>query len=395
LVNWGLSVAQHDIAAYLADLESKNGEPLSAAVAQGHTPGAGAKPRDDDTNPKLKAYTPVPPAPRQRTGTRPALDLGARPRTQNRMTALEPKPNAETLLRAPAGADQGEITERRPAEKKRSSPAVRALEPDILNDPTLPPGKVRAFAEPEPPKRREPRAEEAASKRRETPPVDVKAAAVSRPTAKKSSGLGRFLVFVLFMAGAVGGIGWKFGLRPADFKGVHDLGQLQAVLEAKLGDKPPPSQAAVPLKPPPPAPLLPAPILAAATVAAPTPEIDAGLPNAPQASAPAKPEEPKAHKPRVKLAEKSSKPEPQPPTPAPDAIPPAPATGTVLFSVIPWGNVSVNGKRLGPSPLPAEEMPAGTYTAEFSNPESDHVVHKKFTVLGGQQISVSVDMNKD
>ena len=392
LVNWGMNVAQHDIAAYLAELERANGEPLSAAVSQGHTPGGGARPqRDDDTNPRLKAYTPAPAAVRQRTGSRPALDAGARPRTQNRMAALDLQESSPTLLRAPAGADEGEPTERRPAEKKRTNPAARALPAANLDDPTLPPGRVKAFVD-EPPKRRE------------TPPVDVAAAAVPRPK-EKSSGLGRFLVFVLFMAAAVGGMGYKFGLRPADFKGVHDLAGFQRVLETKLADKPPPPVAAVPLKPPEPPPsLLPAAAVAAAEPAKPVDAaLDAGVTVAPPPEQP-KTEAPRPHKadkPHPKIAAKPAQAKPSgvvetaAPVETPDAPPPPPATGTVIFSVKPWANVSVNGKQLGQSPLPAEELPAGTYAAEFKNPQTDHVVQKRFTVVGGEQITVVVDMTKD
>ena len=66
LVGWGLSIGPHQIAAYIQELELKNGEPLSAAVA----PAPVESPKVD-TRP---GHTPAPV--RVRTGPRPALARG-------------------------------------------------------------------------------------------------------------------------------------------------------------------------------------------------------------------------------------------------------------------------------------------------------------------------------
>ena len=47
------------------------------------------------------------------------------------------------------------------------------------------------------------------------------------------------------------------------------------------------------------------------------------------------------------------------------------------------------------TPMAAKELPAGIYAVDFSNPSTDHVVHKKITLSAGQQLYLDVDMSKD
>ena len=105
-------------------------------------------------------------------------------------------------------------------------------------------------------------------------------------------------------------------------------------------------------------------------------------------------EKPEPHKRRVK-GEKPEKVEAAPAQAAaqPDAAPAQPTTGIVLITVKPWADVTINGKHLGNSPIPAQELAAGAYEAVFTNPAVDHPVKRKFTVVAGQQVNVDVNMD--
>jgi hypothetical protein len=69
--------------------------------------------------------------------------------------------------------------------------------------------------------------------------------------------------------------------------------------------------------------------------------------------------------------------------------------GKVLFLVKPYANVTFAGKALGQTPLPPQEAYEGKYSADFTNPQTNHTVTKKFEVVAGQQTEVRVDMTKD
>jgi hypothetical protein len=65
------------------------------------------------------------------------------------------------------------------------------------------------------------------------------------------------------------------------------------------------------------------------------------------------------------------------------------ATGTVQLSILPWGEVFVDGKSRGVSPpLRTLEMPAGVHTIEVRN-TSFPAYAKRIDVRSGKSVRIS------
>lgn len=68
--------------------------------------------------------------------------------------------------------------------------------------------------------------------------------------------------------------------------------------------------------------------------------------------------------------------------------------GTLQVSVNPWGNVSINGKSYGTTPLGAISLPAGTYTVVVTNPDLGATRSASVKVLAGKPAGVRFDLKK-
>jgi serine/threonine-protein kinase len=68
--------------------------------------------------------------------------------------------------------------------------------------------------------------------------------------------------------------------------------------------------------------------------------------------------------------------------------------GTLQVSVNPWGNVSINGKSYGTTPLGAISLPAGTYKVVVTNPDLGATRSASVKVLAGKPAGVRFDLKK-
>jgi serine/threonine-protein kinase len=90
--------------------------------------------------------------------------------------------------------------------------------------------------------------------------------------------------------------------------------------------------------------------------------------------------------------------ETQPATPAPVVVvedaAPAPAVGHLQIGVVPWANVSLDGVRVGTTPLAPVALFAGTYTARLEHPDFKPLV-RKVTIRPGQTTPLRFDLRQD
>ncbi len=106
-------------------------------------------------------------------------------------------------------------------------------------------------------------------------------------------------------------------------------------------------------------------------------------------------------------------PPPPAPTPAPPEAPPlkaatpraapqreakpaakkaAPRAGFLTVDALPWAYVSVNGKRIGETPLAGYPVEAGEVSVLLENPETGKVVTRRVKVTGGKRSYVKADL---
>ncbi len=71
---------------------------------------------------------------------------------------------------------------------------------------------------------------------------------------------------------------------------------------------------------------------------------------------------------------------------------PAPAPGLLQLLVLPWAEVSVDGKVVGTTPFKPVRLEAGKHEVILSNP-SYMDLHKKVTILPGQTLKLEVDLS--
>ena len=79
-------------------------------------------------------------------------------------------------------------------------------------------------------------------------------------------------------------------------------------------------------------------------------------------------------------------------TPKPAAKPSGGGEGKVTIKAVPWGFVSIDGKRIGNTPK-TETLKAGTHKIEINLPNKNLKVSKSITVKGGQAVSIGYDFN--
>lgn len=68
--------------------------------------------------------------------------------------------------------------------------------------------------------------------------------------------------------------------------------------------------------------------------------------------------------------------------------------GTLMVVVVPWGDVSVDGKPQGPTPLPPISLPPGPHSVSVRNPELGASRGASVTIKPGQPSSVKFDLRK-
>ncbi|MFO0553580.1 MAG: protein kinase [Polyangiaceae bacterium] len=69
-------------------------------------------------------------------------------------------------------------------------------------------------------------------------------------------------------------------------------------------------------------------------------------------------------------------------------------TGTLIVSVNPWGNVTVDGRPYGQTPMGAITLPAGTHSVTVTNPELGATRSGSVKVVSGKQASIGFDLRK-
>ncbi len=80
------------------------------------------------------------------------------------------------------------------------------------------------------------------------------------------------------------------------------------------------------------------------------------------------------------------------------ATPPAPAQaavqgqGRARFVVQPWAQVTIDGERIGDTPLPPQTLKAGMHTVVLTNPELGKTVTKKIEILPGDEKVVRANL---
>jgi serine/threonine-protein kinase len=86
--------------------------------------------------------------------------------------------------------------------------------------------------------------------------------------------------------------------------------------------------------------------------------------------------------------------EPAPAAPLVIASEAAPAVGHLQIGVVPWAEVSVDGVRVGTTPLAPVPLSAGTYTARLEHPDFKPLL-RKVTIRPGQTTPLRFDLNQD
>lgn len=66
--------------------------------------------------------------------------------------------------------------------------------------------------------------------------------------------------------------------------------------------------------------------------------------------------------------------------------------GTLVLEATPWAEVTVDGRRVGETPLANVPVPPGLHTLVFKNPETGKSVRRVVTVYPGQRVSAKVDL---
>jgi serine/threonine-protein kinase len=65
--------------------------------------------------------------------------------------------------------------------------------------------------------------------------------------------------------------------------------------------------------------------------------------------------------------------------------------GTLRINVLPWANVTVNGRALGQTPIAPRQVFAGRYTVRIENPTLDKSETRTVTVPPGGAGTLAVD----
>jgi hypothetical protein len=68
--------------------------------------------------------------------------------------------------------------------------------------------------------------------------------------------------------------------------------------------------------------------------------------------------------------------------------------GKVRFIVKPWANVTVDGKPLGATPMPDQELYEGAHQVVMENPKLGKSVHRAVNVTAGQTAEVKADLTQ-
>jgi eukaryotic-like serine/threonine-protein kinase len=76
------------------------------------------------------------------------------------------------------------------------------------------------------------------------------------------------------------------------------------------------------------------------------------------------------------------------------AADPAPAVGHLQIGVAPWAAVSLDGVRVGTTPLAPLPLPPGTYTARLEHPDFKPLL-RKVTIRAGQTTPLRLDLRQD
>jgi serine/threonine-protein kinase len=87
------------------------------------------------------------------------------------------------------------------------------------------------------------------------------------------------------------------------------------------------------------------------------------------------------------------RPVPTPPKPEPSAEDSS-SPGTLMVVVNPWGNVSVDGRALGATPIAPVSLSPGTHTVVVTNPELGATRSQTVKVQGGKQAFAKFDLKK-
>jgi len=95
----------------------------------------------------------------------------------------------------------------------------------------------------------------------------------------------------------------------------------------------------------------------------------------------------------VVVASPGKKEKPVVPTPVVAAAPQEP--GHLRVTVVPWGTVSIDGKRVGDTPFPPRELSAGEHTVLIENAELGKRVSRRVKVPSGAEASLREDLTKD
>lgn len=89
--------------------------------------------------------------------------------------------------------------------------------------------------------------------------------------------------------------------------------------------------------------------------------------------------------------------EPDPTPPPPPVRPPEPAAedktpGVLSIDATPWAEVTLDGKRIGETPLANVRASPGPHTLVLKNPDNGKVVKKQLTVVAGKSQAVRADL---
>ena len=126
----------------------------------------------------------------------------------------------------------------------------------------------------------------------------------------------------------------------------------------------------------------------AAATQAPVAEASAA-PEAPSTGEAAQPQTPSTGK---TTSRKNSPPPPPPPPPPP--VEESTEPGTLHVAVLPWGDVSVDGRSVGTTPMGAISLPPGTHSVTVRNSELGASRSSSVTIKPGKPSSIRFDLRK-
>lgn len=91
---------------------------------------------------------------------------------------------------------------------------------------------------------------------------------------------------------------------------------------------------------------------------------------------------------------KNSPPPPPPPPPPASAVEESNEPGTLVVAVVPWGDVSVDGRSVGTTPLAPISLPPGPHSVTVRNSELGASRSSSVTIKAGKPSSIRFDLRK-